>query len=269
MTEHISNVQLDALSAEDGFDLMLKSQSAAVEAVRRAKDSLLNAANHAAAILASTTNGRIIYAGAGTSARIGVQDGAELSPTFGWPASRLAFLIAGGSKALLHAQEGAEDKTDDAAESFMMLEPPPTQQDVLIVLSASGQTPYAMSTAHAAQTAGVVSIGITNVPNAKLLETVTYPILIDSGPEALPGSTRLAAGTAQKIVLNILSTSIMVQLGHVQGGLMVDMTPTNEKLRRRAIEIVMRLANFSEQEAKARLQATNWNIRNAVRYCNP
>lgn len=251
---------LDLWPDAQALDALFQSQRAALDAVGAALPAL--AAAVADAVPRLRAGGRMIYAGAGTSARIAVQDGAELLPTFAWPQERAAFVIAGGETALLQAVENAED--DAAAGVARMAELSVGANDVVIALAASGATPFTVAAAEAARAAGVLTIGIANTPNAPLLRACERPILVDTGAEPIAGSTRFKAGTAQKVVLNLLSTLIMVRLGRVYRGLMVDMRASNEKLRRRAVRMVMTITGCAEEEARAALINADHDIKLAV-----
>ncbi len=232
---------LDQLATHEALGVMLKSQREASDAVDMAMDAIAAAAEAAAKRLKASSTGRLIYAGAGTSARIGVQDGVELPPTFGWPYERLGYLIAGGREALMRAAEGAEDSAESAkidADDLNI-----TSADIVIGLAASGRTRYTISTLDTARQAGALTIGIANNRDTPLLLVAEFPILIETGGEALAGSTRLKAGTAQKITLNLISTFIMSRLGRISNGLMVAMTPSNAKLRERKLRIDAMLAD--------------------------
>ena len=196
--------------------------------------------------------GRLIYLGAGTSGRIGAQDAAELPPTFSWPYERAITLMAGGPGALQRAVENAEDSTTAAAESLDQLGL--IANDVVIGLAASGSTPYVVGGLTHARDKGALTIGIINNPGGKVGAAAEIEILLDTGPEFLAGSTRLKAGTAQKIALNAISTAVMIRLGYVYGGLMVEMRPTNAKLRERAVRIVAELAGTDEDTAQRTLE---------------
>ena len=206
--------------------------------------------------------GRLIYCGAGTSARIGVQDGAELLPTFNWPSHRVAFVIAGGPEALLRAIENAEDSAEDGARQINSLDVGHT--DVVIGIAASGNTPFTVAAIKAARSRGAMTIGIANNPGSQVLSESDHPILIETGPEIVAGSTRLKAGTAQKVALNIFSTAVMVQLGRVYRGLMVDMRPTNAKLRKRAEQMVVRLTGGEPAIAAEAIGRTGGEVKLAV-----
>jgi N-acetylmuramic acid 6-phosphate etherase len=242
------------------LDALLEAQMAAVAAVRPALPAIAHAAEQAAERL--RRGGRLIYCGAGTSGRIGVQDGAELPPTFDWPEAQLGLLIAGGQAALTRAVENAEDSID-FAEADMAAQRPGAL-DVVIALAASGATPYALACLARARAAGALAIGIANSAGAPLLEAADHPILIETGAEPIAGSTRLKAGTSQKVVLNLLSTLIMLRLGRVWRGQMVDMVARNEKLRRRALRMVRALTGCSEDAAREALARSGGRTKLAV-----
>ena len=234
-----TDLHIDKLQTSVALSLMLDSQAAAIPALTTALPAIEAAATASHERLLANSAGRLIYAGAGTSARIGVQDGAELLPTFNWPKQRLAFLIAGGPSALLGAIENAEDDKEAGVTDATKIKI--GKHDVVICLAASGQTPYTYGVILAARAAGALTIGIVNNPNTPLLTTASYPILLETGGEIIAGSTRLKAGTAQKICLNLISNMIMVKMGFVANGMMVAMVPTNEKLRHRREQIDLKL----------------------------
>jgi N-acetylmuramic acid 6-phosphate etherase len=261
-TEDISTryLDLDMWGTEQGVTALLEGQVEAVAAVAPALSAI------AAAVDAATPRlkrgGRLIYAGAGTSARIGVQDGAELYPTFSWPRDQVAFAIAGGEGALLQAVENAEDSASDGAARIAQLAV--GVDDVVIGLAASGATPYTVAAIEEARRRGALTIGIANNPGSRLLSASEHPILVETGSEAVAGSTRMKAGTAQKIVLNILSTMMMVRLGKVYRGLMVHMRPTNEKLRRRAVQMVVTITSCTDQVAADAIQKSGGDVKLAA-----
>lgn len=230
---------LDHLSPGEALRVMLESQAEAIPALNAALADITDAVQAADKRLSSTDTGRLIYVGAGTSARIAVQDGSELLPTFDWPAARVDYLIAGGFEALVRPIEGAEDSPDMAIEAVDALAV--GGGDVLIGLAASGTTRYTIAALEAGNAAGALTIGIANNRDTGLLRVAGYPVLLETGAEALAGSTRLKAGTAQKICLNLISTQLMVLQGRVKNGLMSEMRPRNEKLRRRHAEILAML----------------------------
>ncbi len=233
-----------------------EGQLAAVAAVGPALPALERAAD--AALPRLLAGGRLAYAGAGTSGRIAAQDGAELAPTFGF--DRTVLLIAGGPGALTQAVEGAEDGTDTARADAAALGP----GDVLIAVAASGRTPYTLACIEAARAAGALTIAIANSAGAPLLSAADHPVLIQTGAEPITGSTRMKAGTAQKIALNLLSTLLMIGMGRVFRGRMSHMATTNDKLRARAVTIVQDLAGVGAAEAQAALLATGHQIKPAV-----
>ncbi len=246
-TEGISPryLDLDLWPTIDGLKAMHEGQIAAVTAIGPALPALAAAVDAAASRLRK--GGRLIYAGAGTSARIGVQDGAELLPTFNWPSDQVAFVIAGGEAALLRAVENAEDSAADGAKRIEEIAAGPN--DVVIGIAASGETPFTVAAVNAAKQRGALTIGIANNPGSQLLAASDHPILVETGEEPVAGSTRLKAGTAQKVVLNLFSTMVMVRLGKVYRGLMVHMRPTNEKLRRRSVQMVITITGCADDTA--------------------
>jgi N-acetylmuramic acid 6-phosphate etherase len=252
---------LDAWSPARVATAIWETQLAAVAAVGPALPQIAKAIEAAAARLAGG-GGRLVYAGAGTSARVAVQDGSELPPTFDWPEERLRFLIAGGERALLHAVEGAEDDRDDAVRQVRNAVLGP--DDVLVAVAASGRTPFTLAALAEARVAGALTIAVSNNADAALLVGCDMPILAETGPEVVAGSTRMKAGTAQKVVLNMISTGIMIRLGRVHRGLMVDMRPLNDKLRSRAVDMVARLAAVTSEAAAQALEVVDGDIKRAV-----
>ncbi|SDR20874.1 N-acetylmuramic acid 6-phosphate etherase [Pseudovibrio sp. Tun.PSC04-5.I4] len=206
--------------------------------------------------------GRLVYIGAGTSGRLGVLDGIELIPTFGWPEERLIYGLAGGEAGLLRPQEGAEDSAP-GGQSFI-LENHIGVKDVVIGLAASGTTPYTRAAVQAARAAGAVTISLANNPESPLLKDAEHGILLNTGAEVLAGSTRLSAGTSQKAALNLFSTALMVRLKKVFRGYMVDMQLTNEKLEDRARDMVISLTGCAQEQAIQALEESNKHIKLAV-----
>lgn len=251
---------IETWSAERAVAVLVESQGRAIAAVGRAGDQIAAAAEDAALRLGRS--GRLAYAGAGTSGRIGVQDGVELTPTYGWPEHRLAFLIAGGEAAVMRAVEGAED--DAAAGAAAVRAARLGSDDVLIALAASGQTPFTLGAVREARAGGCLTIGFANNPAAALLEAAEHGILLDTGPEVIAGSTRMAAGTAQKAALNALSTAIMLRMGFVYRGLMVHMRISNAKLRARAQGMIAEVAAVDEGAAAKALDQADGDIRAGV-----
>lgn len=222
---------LDSLDNNAALRVMLTSQAGAADAVEAALATICRAVEEMTARLAEDEKARIIYAGAGTSIRVAVQDGVELRPTFDWPTGRVAYLVAGGDGALMSAVENAEDDVGAARQGIENLSV--TASDIVIGLSASGATPFTCAAVDAAARIGALTIGIANNSNTPLLAAADIAIPIVTGAEAVAGSTRLKAATAQKICLNMISTLVMTRLGYVQDGQMVAMKPSNAKLRAR------------------------------------
>ncbi|MBV9532882.1 MAG: N-acetylmuramic acid 6-phosphate etherase, partial [Bradyrhizobium sp.] len=243
---------LDAWSLPAAMEAMWEGQLVAVAAIGRALPAIAAATNAAKEALGE--RGRLIYVGAGTSGRVAVQDGAELTPTFAWPQARLRFIIAGGQSALAASVEGAEDDVADAVKQVDAVRLLP--HDVVIAVSASGTTPFTVAALREAGKHCAVTIGVANNPGTDLLASTKYPVLVETGRELIAGSTRMKAGTAQKVVLNLISTGIMLRLGRVYRGMMVNMQTTNAKLKRRAEIMVARIADCSEAQAACALEQT-------------
>ena len=237
---------IDAWSSLEAVHAMFEGQLSAVAAVRETLPAIVKAAEAVAERLAET--GRLVYCGAGTSGRIGVQDGVELSPTFGWPEARVAFAIAGGERAITASAEGAEDDRDAAPRALEGLAV--GSADVVIGLAASGATPYTVEFLRGARDRSALTIGVANNPGSPLLDAAEHAICVATGAEVVAGSTRMKAGVSQKVVLNLLSTLTMMRLGRVYRGMMVDMRTHNAKLKRRAARIVGRLAHCDEETAR-------------------
>jgi N-acetylmuramic acid 6-phosphate etherase len=206
--------------------------------------------------------GRLFYFGAGTSGRLGILDASECPPTYGAPPELVQAFIAGGDVALRHAVEGAEDSVElgreDAAKAQL------TAQDVVVGISASGQAPYVVAVIEAACAAGCFTAGLTCDPNSKLALAAEQPVVVQVGPEVIAGSTRMKAGTAQKLVLNMLTTGAMIQIGKTYQNLMVDVQPTNLKLKARARRMVAALAHVPLEEAERLLELSGYQVKPAV-----
>jgi N-acetylmuramic acid 6-phosphate etherase len=247
-------------STEDLVDGMIESQFAAVAAVEGAAGPIIGAIDATTERLRD--GGRLIYVGAGTSGRIATQDAAELPPTFNWPYERAIPVMAGGEGALLRAAEGAEDDRDAARAALAALDL--TAQDVVIALAASGRTPFAVAALEYAREIGALAVGIYNNLGGRLGDVSDIAILVETGSELLAGSTRMKAGTAQKVVLNCISTGVMIKLGFVYRGLMVEMKATNVKLQERAEQMVADLADCSLEQARQALAEAGGSIKLAA-----
>ncbi|MEH2617388.1 N-acetylmuramic acid 6-phosphate etherase [Bradyrhizobium sp. AZCC 1620] len=251
---------LDAWSLASAMEAMWEGQLAAVAAIGHALPSITAATEAAKAALGD--RGRIVYVGAGTSGRVAVQDGAELMPTFAWPSERVHFIVAGGDSAFVTSVEGAEDDVDDAVRQVNAARLTP--HDVVIAVAASGTTPFTVAALQQAGSCGAVTIGIANNPGTALLEAARFPILVETGRELIAGSTRMKAGTAQKVVLNLISSGIMLRFGRVYRGMMVNMQPTNAKLKRRAEATVAQIAHCDPSQAASSLEQAEGDIKRAV-----
>ena len=251
---------LDVWEPADILDAMIEGQFAAVAAVRAVRPAIERAALAIEAQLRQ--GGRLIYAGAGTSGRLAVQDGAELIPTFSWPQDRLLLLMAGGREALLKSIEGAEDEVEHA--SRLVREHTIGGRDTLIAVAASGSTPFTLTCLRESRLRGALTVGIANNPGTPILKEADHPIWLDTGAEPIAGSTRMNAGTAQRITLNVLSSLVMILLGRVYDGLMVEVKAVNAKLVRRSESIVMRLTGGNREEAREALKLGNGSIKIAV-----
>jgi len=247
-------------STDELVDGIVTEQFAAIAAVRAASAEISRAVDAAAERLAG--GGRLIYAGAGTSGRIAAQDAAELPPTFNWPYERAIPVMAGGESALLRAAEGAEDDRGAAKRTLEGLDI--GDKDVVVALAASGRTPFAIAALEHARSVGALAIGISNNPGSALGEASDIAIVLETGAEFIAGSTRMKAGTAQKAALNALSTGIMIRLGFVYRGQMVEMRVSNEKLRGRAEKMVMALSGATIERAREALAEAGGRISLAV-----
>ena len=256
--------EIDLWDPADILDAMIEGQMAAVAAVRAALPAIERAAEATVARLRD--GGRLIYVGAGTSGRLAVQDGAELVPTFNWPPQRLLMLMAGGNDALLRSAEGAEDEPDDAAR--LIRQHAIGLPDVVIAVAASGTTPFTLTCLREAKRRGALAIGIANNRDTPLLAEADCAIPLDTGPEPIAGSTRMKAGTAQRVTLNLLSSLVMIRLGRVHEGLMVDVQAINAKLIRRSESILRRLTGCTSEEVADALSRANGSVKLAVLLLN-
>ena len=226
---------IDHLNVSEAISLMILEQRNASLEVKKTSKPIKIAINSIHKHLLSNPKGRLIYVGAGTSARIGVQDGVELLPTFNWPKERLDFIIAGGAQALLKAIENAEDNIEMAEK--IVLEKSICNEDVVIGLAASGNTPFTCKVLEKAKFNNALTVAISNNTKGKILAFGDHKIILNTKEEVIAGSTRLKAATAQKICLNIISSMVMIKLGRVKNGIMSHMVPTNQKLRDRKLRI--------------------------------
>ena len=253
-------VDLDRWESAQAIRALYEAQLEAVAAVGPALGALAAAVDAATPRLRN--GGRLVYVGAGTSGRIAAQDGAELTPTFNWPRERTIIVMAGGEEALLRSIENAEDASDAGIAQIQKIGI--GANDVVLGIAASGGTPFTVAAMTAAREGGALTIGVASNRGSRLLLASEHPILIETGAEPVAGSTRLKAGTAQKVVLNLFSTAVMARLGKIYNGLMVDMRATNAKLRRRSIEMVATIAACDSAVAAQAIAASQGDIKLAV-----
>lgn len=259
-SRHPASPGLHSRRAEVVLSDLLAAQQAALRALEPALPALAAVAEAGAQVLGR--GGKFGYAGAGSSGLMALADALELPGTFGIPPDRVPVLFAGGTAALLHMTGAVED---DPALALADLDASGlTSGDMIVILSASGTTPYALVLAKAAAARGIRVAGIANVPGSALLKQVEIAVLLDTGPEVVSGSTRMGAGTAQKVALNMMSTLIGIKLGHVHDGYMVNVVADNAKLIDRAARIVADIAGVPRSIAEAALTATGGAVKPAV-----
>ncbi len=255
-----SSLGLDRRSIKEILQIMNLEDKKVAEAVGQELDQIARAVQ--AFIKSYKRGGRIFYVGTGTSGRLGVLDAVECPPTFGVAPERIQGLLAGGEQAFSRAVESEED--DRAAGERLVEERGMTEKDLVVGISASGETPFVIGCIAAAKSKGIKTVGITTNPDSSLVRLVDIPIAPVVGPEVIAGSTRLKAGTAQKMVLNMLSTAAMVKLGKVYDNLMIDMRATNRKLRRRAEEILKALTGEDPRKIREALAEADYEVKPAL-----
>lgn len=251
---------IDALPTEQVLRIMNEQDRQVADSVMKEIPRITMAVD--TIVEAIHRGGRLFYIGAGTSGRLGVLDAAECPPTFNVDATLVQAIIAGGETALTRSTESSEDSADAGAADLMERGFGP--QDVLVGIAASGRTPYVLGAIRKARELGAVTAGISCTPDSQLSQTVHIPIEPKPGPEVIAGSTRMRAGTATKLVLNMLSTAVMIRLGHVYGDLMVNVQPKNEKLLDRARRIVAAAAEVDYPEAARLLEQSGQNVKTAI-----
>lgn len=264
-TEKTSNYNdLDQMSTRELLTNINKEDQTVSESVAKALPAIEALVDQVVARMKE--GGRLFYIGAGTSGRLGVLDASECPPTFGVPENKVIGLIAGGDMALRKAVENAEDDTHQAWKDLR--EYRISDKDVLVGIAASGTTPYVIGGIKEARQQGILTGCITCGSGSLLAEVSEYPVEVITGPEFVTGSTRMKAGTAQKLVLNMISTSVMIRLGRVKGNKMVDMQLSNKKLVGRGTRMIMEELGISRQEAK-NLLLTYGNVRKAIKNYQP
>lgn len=254
-----ASLQIDLAPAEE-IVRIIQEQDAAIPAVMASQAVPLARAIEAIADR-MRSGGSLYYAGAGTSGRIAILDASELPPTYGVSPDLVRVLMAGGDRAFLSAVEGAEDDEEAAIESVNATV---HDADALIGVAASGTTPFTVAAVRRANMLGALTIGITSVPGSPLARETDIPIVLETGPEVILGSSRMKAGTAQKLALNTISTGVMIQLGKVFSNLMIEMPATNSKLRGRAVSMVELAAGVSRAAALSALEASGGSVKEAV-----
>lgn len=253
------STHIDKMSTLDMVKLMSEENYVAVKAVEDAAESIAEAVD--AIAFSMERGGRLYYIGAGTSGRLGVLDASECPPTFGVSPDLVSGIIAGGYECLVKASEGGEDSYENGIAD---VKDKLRAGDVIVGISAAGGAKYVLGALDFARSNGCVTVGVTSNADSPLAQNADIAIFTDTGAEIITGSTRLKAGTAQKLVLNILSTAAMVKTGRVYENLMINLRPTNEKLRKRVISIVCEIKGISESDAIALLDANDWSIRRSV-----
>ncbi|HTP33092.1 MAG TPA: N-acetylmuramic acid 6-phosphate etherase [Candidatus Acidoferrales bacterium] len=255
-----ASASIDALPTEEALRIINTEDQKVALAVAKEIPAIARAVD--AAVAALERGGRLFYIGAGTSGRLGVLDASEIPPTYSAPPEMVQGIIAGGERALTRASETSED--DPSAGARDLVARGFTARDVLVGIAASGRTPYVLGAVAEARRLGAVTIGICCTPDAELSRAVDIPIAPLVGPEILAGSTRMKAGTAQKLVLNMLSTETFIRLGYVYGNLMVNVQPTNHKLVDRARRIIVDASGVTPERAAELLAASGNRVRTAI-----
>lgn len=252
--------EIDRLPTADLAALMNQADAAVPAAVAATIPDLVPAID--AIVTRLTKGGRLLYVGAGTPGRIGLLDAAECPPTFGTPAGQVQGVIAGGTTAITSAVEGVEDDTASGVADINERAVGP--DDAVVGLTASGRTPYVLAALRHARASGALTVGVSCNTGAELSRVVEHPVEVAVGPEFIAGSTRLKAGTAQKLVLNMISTIVMVRLGKTHGNLMVDLVATNEKLLARAVRMVQEITGATADAAATALSGADQHVKTAV-----
>lgn len=259
-TRNPRTTHIDTMSTLDQLRAINFEDHTAVDAVEAALPQIAPVVDRI--VRGMKEGGRLIYAGCGTSGRLGVLDASECPPTYGVGSDLVIGVIAGGDHALRNAVEGAEDSREAglAAMAALVLRP----QDVVVGISAAGGAAFVLGAVEAAKKAGSAAVALTCNPDTPLERACDFAIVVRTGPEAVTGSTRMKAGTAQKLVLNMLSTCAMIQTGKVRENLMINVRPSNQKLRDRAARIVCQLAPVTREQAENALERSGWDVARAL-----
>ncbi|MBW8382624.1 MAG: N-acetylmuramic acid 6-phosphate etherase [Youngiibacter sp.] len=259
-SRNLDTLDIDRVSTVEMMRMLNREDMKVPGAVAKSLDRIAEAVDAAAKAL--STGGRLIYIGAGTSGRLGILDASECPPTFGTDPGMVIGIIAGGREAILAAVEGAED--DFAGGARDLVSAGFTKNDVLVGIAASGRTPYVLGAIDHAKKTGSVTVSVSCNPGSEMAQAADIPIVAEVGPEAITGSTRLKAGTAQKLILNMITTGTMVKLGKVYSNLMVDVSATNEKLIERRKNIVMQATGADSDEASKLIELSEGNPKLAI-----
>lgn len=262
--ENPRSKDLSSQTTAEIIALMNDEDATVAAAVKRVLGDVAKAIDEI--VVRLSKGGRLFYTGTGTSGRLGVLDASECPPTFGVSPELVQGVIAGGYEACYRAVEASEDDAD--AGGFDLKQRGFGGGDVLVGIAASGRTPYTVGAVKFARAIGAFTVGLTCVPGSPITQAAELSIVPVVGPEVLTGSSRLKAGTAQKMVLNMISTATMVRLGYVSGNRMSNLQPRNVKLRERAVRIVMAETGVDEEAARSALATSNWNVKTAVRQIN-
>lgn len=254
-------MEIDRMSTYDIVKIINEENNAVTDAINEVLNDIEKACDATAEVIRN--GGRVFYIGSGTSGRLGVCDAAECPPTFGVPYDLFNGIIAGGEQCMFKAAENAEDNGLLSVEDLKNRNF--SEKDILIGISASGSAEYVISALKYAKNLGAVTVSITNNPDTYMGAMADISICADTGPEVITGSTRMKAGTAQKIILNMISTAAMVKCGYVYENLMINLKPTNKKLRNRMIDIVTEILGCSSEQAEILLEKNQWNISSAVK----
>jgi N-acetylmuramic acid 6-phosphate etherase len=259
-----ASMGMDTMSSREMALLVIRANYDAVKACENAAESIAKAIDAIAA--AFENGGRLFYVGAGTSGRLGVLDASECPPTFGVPYDQVQGIIAGGRECMFRAGESAEDKYENGCDAIKDADV--KSGDAVVGISAAGNAAYVVGALETAKALGCITVGLSCNPDTKILNAADIPIFTETGAEVLTGSTRLKAGTAQKIVLNTLTTCAMTKTGKVYENMMINLAPSNEKLRKRVIRIVAEILSCDEATAISLLEENEWSIRRAVDSAN-
>lgn len=258
--ENDNSFEIETKSTKEILEIINEEDKKVALAVEREIDSIKSAVDsiYEKVIL----GGRLIYIGAGTSGRLGVLDASECPPTYGVSKDLIQGIIAGGDEALRFAVEGAEDNREIIIDDLKNIDF--SKKDVLMGIAASGRTPYVLSGLEYAKKIGAITVSLSNVKGSEIGKIADFPIEVNVGPEIITGSSRMKAGTSQKLVLNMITSTLMIKLGKIYNGFMVDVQPTNDKLINRSLNIISKTTGSSKEEAKKYFDNSGMNVKLAI-----